>query len=109
MIKYDLIFTDELERNKFNCFIITLFSEIEYINTHDVDDRTISALQENTNTILHTINFIKINFIESENKNLYTLMTEYAREVLKTYKCSFTDIRCYDYFNDVFLELIKNY
>ena len=83
MNKHDFLITDKFEKNKLHCFIVSLFNEIEYINTHDVDEKTINALQENTNTVLNTINFNKINFIESENKSTYTLMTEYAKEVLK--------------------------
>jgi aspartate carbamoyltransferase regulatory subunit len=108
MDKY-FVTTDKLEKNKLNCFIISLFNEIEYINTHEVDEKTKLALQENTNTILNTINFNKIKWLESEYKSVYTLITEYAREILKIYKCAFTDIRCYDYFNDVLVNAVKNY
>lgn len=109
MNRHDFLLTDNIEVQKLDCFIVTLFSEIEYINNNEVDENTREAITNNTTNILATIDFSKIQWLELENKSTYKVMTEYAHEVLKMYKCVFTDKKCYDYFDEAFFELVRHY
>lgn len=109
MNRHDFLVTDNLEVQKLDCFIITLFNEIEYLNNNEYDENTREAITNNTTNFLATIDFSKIQWLELENKSIYTLISEYAREILKINKCVFTDRRCYSYFYDAFFELVRHF
>ena len=109
MNRHDFLVTDNIEVQKLDCFIVTLFNEIEYINNNEVDEKTQDALNANTDNILSTIDFSKIKWIEDEHIEQYALLKKYTHEVLKMYNCTFTDKRCYSYFDDAFFELTRHF